>query len=188
VSKKEAAVEETESKEPEVTKPLYEVTEELEGTPPEPQLGGSGVSSEKIEAKKEAPDASEMLGAVFQKFLEMKTEIDGMKRREEEKDKEERIMTDRVVRSEWERQQESPHTWITIHRVNDEDHEAAVYVGANGVSYWLKKEERIPVPAIVLDVLRNAESTITYTAYDEEDGHVGCCLQRCYRIMALAQR
>jgi len=55
------------------------------------------------------------------------------------------------------RQRNEQHYWITPVVLGPDDTETEIYVGAAGVSYLLKKGERMPVPVSVLNALALAK-------------------------------
>lgn len=119
--------------------------------------------------EKEVPTLSgeQLAKALITEITSLRYERDELKTKQREDDEKERKVTEESVKGEYERQKAQPKFWITIHRLNEDDHEVKMYVGVNGVSYWIEKEVRIPLPKCVVGNLTNAEQISTFTEYDE---------------------
>jgi hypothetical protein len=73
----------------------------------------------------------------------------------EESIAEQRIETRQELVSTWQRQQAEPHFWIEFHQVED-DPVDSVHIGAAGVSYNIRKGQRVPIPQSALNALKLA--------------------------------
>lgn len=70
---------------------------------------------------------------------------------------------------EWDRQKKEPHFKLEIQMLQD-DTEEYQYIGAAGVSYYIKKGEEVMVPQSVIDVLKSTKGTKWVEEIDEEYG------------------
>lgn len=77
---------------------------------------------------------------------------------------------DRAALNEYDRQRKAPKVWLTIPATGPDDPDPRVYVGVNGVSYWIQKGERVPVPQCVVQALREAEVDYWVVDADETTG------------------
>lgn len=75
----------------------------------------------------------------------------------------------RDLKNEYKTQAASPHIWVEIPFLSPEDTIESVYIGVNGVDYWVKKGVRIPLPACAVAALDNAEVK-GYVPVMDEDG------------------
>lgn len=92
----------------------------------------------------------------------IKVAVQEMKGLKEDLSPEEKVRIEEEVRNEWERQRKEPHFWVEFHMLPD-DKDDQVYVGVNGVSYWYKKNMKVPIPQCVMDALAYAKVD-TYAA------------------------
>lgn len=60
------------------------------------------------------------------------------------------------LKSELEKQHGEPHYWITFNRMGDNDKVDNVYIGAAGVSYNIRKGERVLLPHSAIQALKLA--------------------------------
>lgn len=72
------------------------------------------------------------------------------------KKQEEKPDLEREFASQLERYHAQPHWWITLHKQGDDDHVETETIGAAGVTYTLRKGERILIPESALNALKLA--------------------------------
>jgi hypothetical protein len=68
----------------------------------------------------------------------------------------ERAETNAAMLSDYQKQLAEPHFWITFNRMGDRDKVDTVYIGAAGVSYHIRKGERVLLPHAAIQALKLA--------------------------------
>jgi len=68
----------------------------------------------------------------------------------------ERFRAQQSFVSEREKQLNETHYWITFHRMGEQDQVRDVFIGAAGVSYNIRKGERVPLPESAINALKLA--------------------------------
>ena len=107
------------------------------------------------------------MGMFDQKVTPVETENLGPSSAEPKKGKWEPDVSNKDAADEWKSQANSPHVWLEIPFLNQEDTIVDVFVGINGVQYHIKKGVKVPVPTCVVHALENAEVSGIVPVADE---------------------
>ena len=68
----------------------------------------------------------------------------------------ERYQAQQSFVSEQQKQKQEPHFWVTFNRNGETDQVPNVHIGAAGVTYNIRKGERVPLPLSALNVMKMA--------------------------------
>jgi hypothetical protein len=84
---------------------------------------------------------------------------------------EEKEKLEQSMKTEWQRQRAEPHHWIEFQMLED-DKDTMVFAGVNGVSYWYKKNMKVPVPDCVLKIFDSAKVISWKAEVDDISGQM----------------
>ncbi|MBI9110322.1 hypothetical protein [Maridesulfovibrio ferrireducens] len=122
--------------------------------------------SENIELKKKLAEAKAALKSADEEKAKLECDLDQEKKAREEAEAENRKLDDHVAKlegSELERQKAEEKVKIFIAEGEGAEGRDDVFVGAQGISYQIKRGVEVKVPMSVYNILNDS----AYTAYEE---------------------